>query len=330
MEYVWWYWLLDISRPDICWRHCSDFCQRYNFPRCVTSQCAGQPNSQWIVASEYDDSARTVTVAGNVTIAGSFTVVDAGAATNHSLNVGGNFTNNGTFDGSTGNHTINVTLNGTAAQTIGGSGVGTFDYYDLTIANTAATVSATRNFNVVGTMTVNTNATFSPAATVQINSSGGQGTITGSGTIYVSRIVAVNALDGQYNFTAKTLTTLTVDFSAAGNQQIDALTYGPLRTSGSGTKTLAGAVTVGGDLTVGSGTTLATGNSPVTLNGNFTNNGTFTAGSSQINIGGTGTQSIAGFTTTGLVPADEDGRHGNLRRQCEWRCADHQWHRWNA
>ena len=55
-------------------------------------------------------------------------------------------------------------------------------------------------------------------------------------------------------------------------------------------------------LTINSGASLATGNNALTLGGNFINNGgTFTAGSSNITLAGTATQSIAGFSTTGSV-----------------------------
>lgn len=55
-------------------------------------------------------------------------------------------------------------------------------------------------------------------------------------------------------------------------------------------------------LTINAGATLATNNLQVTFGGNFVNAGTFTAGSSPIVIANTmAAQSIAGFTTTGLV-----------------------------
>lgn len=75
-----------------------------------------------------------------------------------------------------------------------------------------------------------------------------------------------------------------------------------IATTGANSVTLGVATTIAG-LTINSGSKLSTSvnNYALTLNGNFTNNGTFTAGASAITIGGTGTQSIAGFTTTGTV-----------------------------
>jgi hypothetical protein len=235
---------------------------------------------------------RTITVSGNVIInaGGTFQVANTLGANTHTLNVGGDFTNSGTFTTLATNDTINVTLNGGAAQTMGGTSTTTFQ--NLTLSPTAAaTISANTNFNVAGTMTVNANATFSPAAGVQINSGGGQGTITGAGTINVTRVDTSDALDGQYNFSTKTLTNLTVDFAAAGNQEIDALIYGALRTSGSGTKTLGGNVTVNGNLTIGSGTTLDVGANNITVTGPTSISGTLTHSSA------TGTKQYTGLVT---------------------------------
>ena len=114
------------------------------------------------------------------------------------------------------------------------------------MANTAAAVSASANFNVAGTMTVNSATTFSPGAAVVINSAAPAGTITGSGTIQVTRVAATADYASQYRFATNTLSNLTVDYAGAGDQTISShgvLTYGALKTSGSGTKTLAGSLT---------------------------------------------------------------------------------------
>ncbi|MFA4864674.1 MAG: hypothetical protein WC605_13010, partial [Bacteroidales bacterium] len=78
----------------------------------------------------------------------------------------------------------------------------------------------------------------------------------------------------------------------------------------------AGAITMGAakvfnasvPLTINSSATLATNNFGLTFGGDFVNNSTFTAGSSPIVIAGTATtQSIDGFTTTGLVSMTKTG-----------------------
>ncbi len=74
-----------------------------------------------------------------------------------------------------------------------------------------------------------------------------------------------------------------------------------IATTDGATVTLSGATTIKGSLTVNSGSELVTNNYALTLEGDFVNNGTFDAGSSNIVVTGTATQSIAGFATTGTV-----------------------------
>ncbi len=54
-------------------------------------------------------------------------------------------------------------------------------------------------------------------------------------------------------------------------------------------------------LTINNGATLVTNNLALTFNGNFTNNGTLTAGTSQVTISGTSTQSIDKLSTLGNI-----------------------------
>ncbi len=76
-----------------------------------------------------------------------------------------------------------------------------------------------------------------------------------------------------------------------------------------GTTTLGAALTITNNLNITSGTfnTSASGNYGLTLYGNYTNNGTFTGNGSAITFTGAGTQSIAGFTTTGTVSMTKAG-----------------------
>ncbi|MBK8465224.1 MAG: proprotein convertase P-domain-containing protein [Chloracidobacterium sp.] len=247
-----------------------------------------------------------LTVTGDVLInaGGTLRVLDLTGTDTHAINVGGNYTNNGTFTATNGSDILNVTLNGGTSQTMGGTSTTTFE--NLTLTPTAtATITANTNININGTFTVNANATFNPAAAVIIG--GATNAITGTGTIRVTRVAATADYNTQYPFSTDTLTGMTVEYSGLGAQTVNPFTYGALRTSGSGTKTMGGAVVVNGVLDVGSGTTLATANFGLTLNGSFSNGGIFTAGSSAIAIGGTATQSIDGFTTTGLVTMSKTG-----------------------
>jgi len=213
-----------------------------------------------------------------------------------SMNVKGNWANSGTFyAGGT------VTLNGTTAQTISGSSATPFS--NLTISNISATVAASTNFNVAGTMTVSSGAIFSPGASVVINSAAPAGNITGIGTIHVSRVAATADYASQYRFSNNFLNNLTVDYAGAGDQTINVPSgYRGLRTSGSGIKTLAGTLTVNtAGVTIGAGTTLASGNFNIALvgTGNWVNNGgAFVSGTGTVAFNGSGAQAIGGTAST--------------------------------
>lgn len=237
-----------------------------------------------------------------LTVKGSI-LIEAGASFNtlsQALSVAGNWTNDGTFTQGTGT----VTLNGTAAQTIQGASATTF--HNLTITNTSAAISATTNFNVdgTGTLTVNAGATLIPDAGVVINNGGANGTITGSGTIKVSRTAATADYKNQYKLTTNTLSSMTVDYSGAGAQTVNSTVgnYGALKTSTSGTKTLEGAVTVNGGVTIGSSTTLdaSASNFGMTVGGDWTNNGgTFTPRAGTVTFNSTAAaQAINGTAAT--------------------------------
>ena len=142
-----------------------------------------------------------------------------------------------------------VNYNGTGVQSVAG-----FPYNDLMLSNTSNPVGAAANFDVAGTMTVNAGVTFSPDAAVVINNAGAQGTITGSGTVRVTRTAAVPDYLSQYKFSTHTLANLTVEYSSTGPQTVSAITYGNLAKSLSGAATLAGNVSVLGNLSVNGGT----------------------------------------------------------------------------
>jgi len=254
---------------------------------------------------------RTITVTGNLTVASgaTFNTANPGGAHSHVLSLGGNLTNNGTLNCINGDDVINFTFNGTSAQSI--SGTSAIAFNSVTISNTAAAVSSTVNFNVSGTMTVNASTKFSPGATVVINSGGAAGTITGSGTVQVTRIVSVADYNNQYLFSTDTLSGMTVDYAGAGAQTINAFTYGSLLTSGSGTKTMSGATTVNTACTIGSGTTLDEAAITMTLPGGamLTVNGTlsFSSSTGLIRSGTTGTTTLTMGSGGVIQTADDSG-----------------------
>src|SRR5207244_8541438 len=98
----------------------------------------------------------------------------------HLLTVGGNFTNNGTFTTvSAGNDVINVTFNGTTAQSISGSSSTAFR--GLTIANTGAGTTTLNTAGSVATvLTLTSNLTATATLTQSGSTSAGTGDVIGS------------------------------------------------------------------------------------------------------------------------------------------------------
>lgn len=97
-----------------------------------------------------DNTARTLRVAGNVSVTSTGTITILDFNDTHTFFIGGNLTNNGVFDMRTaGNDLCNVTFNGTANQTVSGTG-STTDFNLITINNTGAT-----NNNIVEIMPTN-------------------------------------------------------------------------------------------------------------------------------------------------------------------------------
>jgi hypothetical protein len=250
-------------------------------------------------------------------------IINSSGAWNNSINetisIKGNFRCDGTFTSGTAAYTFD----GTSGQDIGGSASPSFAL--LTLNNTAAPVTASGNFNVSGTFSINAaGVVFSPAASVVINSATTQGTLSGSGTIKVTRTAGAADFVNQYRFTARTLTSLTVDFAGAGSQGIDALsTYTTLKTSGSGTKTPDGDITVSGVLTVGTGTTLNGGSALITLSGTGTTfvvntGGAFSASSSTVEYKNNSGANVTGGITynnlkvTGNAQGDSFPLQGNI------------------
>ena len=256
--------------------------------------------------------APTIGVAGSVLLYGG-TLQPATGTGVPQFNVDGDWTNNGgTFTAGTGT----VNLNGSGAQAIGGSTTTTFN--NLTISNTSAAVSASTNFNVAGTMTVNASAVFSPGAAVVINSAAAAGTISGSGTVQVTRTAPTADYANQYKFTTNTLAGMTVEYAGTG-EVLSNLTYGGLKVSGSivgagNTATVGGVFTVTGTFTPTSGTiTMNNGSSIVYSGGTLTFYGLSIAASATVTASGSfsvsntltlGTGAI--FTPSGTVTVNGD------------------------
>jgi len=244
----------------------------------------------------------SLTVTGNVSIGdGDVTITPDGTTSRlHSLIIGGGLaiTDNNTFDLNNGDDDCNVTFNGTSFTI---SNTGTLNLNSVTFSNNG-TVTISGDINdVAGTMTVNSNCIINPAASITINNGGG--TITGSGTLNVTRVGAGDDFINQYDFGTTSLGNMTVNYSGTGAQDISSAVdpYGALETAGSGIKTNSADIVVNGSVTIGTGTTLACagpGSDDITFGGSWTNNGTFTSSDDLVTFNGTSAQTVGGSSAT--------------------------------
>lgn len=239
-----------------------------------------------------------IIVTGDVIIASGNTL-DV-SASNYSLSVAGDFTNNGTFTQRSGT----VTFNGTGSQTISGSTTTTFN--NLTVSKTSDTLFVNTNTNVSGTLSMgsNVNSVLYPSATTVFNSAAAAGTLSGTGTIFVTRIAATADLRNQYKFSTYTFTNITVNYAGLGNQTINitgtpTINYSNLVVSGSGIKTIDAAITatnVTANITVNAAT-FATNNLAIASPASRT----ITIASGAIYEGGTSTITFGATTKTIVI-----------------------------
>ena len=126
---------------------------------CIASGHAVSVNTGAAVAAELQvsgtlqrdssSSARVLTVSGPVTInpGGTITAYSTSSPSTYTINVKGDFINNGTFTAMNGGNSIAVVLNGTVLQTISGA----TSFNNLTISN-AAGVTLNANVTVNGVL----------------------------------------------------------------------------------------------------------------------------------------------------------------------------------
>jgi hypothetical protein len=191
----------------------------------------------------------------NLTISGARAANNVTLANSGTIGVAGTLTATATFNSGSGFVTIGSTVNynGTGSQTVTALSplvAGNQSYNNLTISNTAAPVAASTSFSVSGTFNDNTNAIFQPAAAVVVS---GGGTLTGSGTVQVTRATGSTDFASQYAITNKTLTSLTIEFTGASAQGTGTVAFGGLKINNSNGVTLSGNATVNGTLTFTSG-----------------------------------------------------------------------------
>jgi len=192
----------------------------------------------------------------------------------------------------TGTRTYNTgasyVYNGSAPQGTGNGLPATVS--NLAISNTTATVSLGATVSVTSNLTISAGTFDLGSFTANRATSGGTLTVAnaaglniGGGNPFPSNYVTINLG-----------TNSTVNYEGSA-QNVAALAYGNLTTSGSGINTLQpGATTIAEELTIGSGTTFAAGTNNFSVAGDWDNNGSFTA---------SGAQTV---TFNGIIPQNID------------------------
>jgi hypothetical protein len=184
------------------------------------------------------NSAAVVTIGGNLTTSGGNGTINLANPT--AISLGGDYTFAGTLSH---NNRLDLTLNGTGAQTINGTNT----FRSLIVNKSSGTAV------LGGNVTTNLNLTVSSGIldllTFTANRTGG-----GAGTLAVSngatmKIGGTNTMPTVYTTAYTFGATSTVEYNGTA-QTVSARTYGNLTLDGSGTKTISTGFTVSNDLSI--------------------------------------------------------------------------------
>jgi len=172
-----------------------------------------------------------------------------------------------------------------ASTSISGSTGSTIAFNNLEVNNTSA-VETFVNISASGNLTVGSGATLIP---FESNTVSGTGTLTGSGTVKVTRTTATPDFVSQYTIANLGLAALTVDYDASAAQEVNALNYFNLIISG-----VRGANSV----TLNAGTVGVSGTFSPTAN--FSGGGYVTTGNT-VDFNGTIAQTVPAFNYNDLT-----------------------------
>jgi hypothetical protein len=199
------------------------------------------------------------------------------------INIDGNWTNNGTFNGGTGS----INFEGTAAQNISGSNPTTFN--DLAISNSAAPVFT--NISI----TANTTSIGSATSILDLTTITGHdlGTISGTGTLALSASPGGNTMFPSGTFTnflapggsGKVMYNSGNSYNITANNFPLGLSYSDILITGGGAKTINVGMTATNLFHNDIATTINHGGGVLDAQGVFQNDGTFNS-SSTLLVGG--------------------------------------------
>ncbi len=253
-----------------------------------------------------------ITVNGSVSLGAATTFT--GSTFSHS--VGGNWTNNGTFTGST----STLTMNGVNAIM---AGAGANNFFHLIIARSGITADANTSLNVAGDFSTTGAGTFThnPGGTGAVTMSGAGKSISGSGITFSKLTISGSTGTGASFSGADDLTVSgsltasagTITLSGAGKKIAGAgtIAFSGLSVPGSVTTTnsfsLAGNLTVSGAFTATAGMTTFAGSTTLSGTANLFNttlNGTLLrlSADSILGLAGTTTLTAGTFDVTNQRP----------------------------
>lgn len=232
-----------------------------------------------IAAGELDVLSPT-TILGNITITSGSILKNIST-----LQVGGNWTNSGTYA----DVAASVLFNGSGTQTISAT------TFNNLIFNKPIGSLAILSDNVIltGDLTGTSGTLNIGTFTCNRNVPGGTATLGSAATLIVS---ASNPPANYSNYVVSSSSTVILDGTSAQTLTFPPTSFGNIILRNAGLKTLTSPLFANGDLTIESGATLNGGSNTITLGGNWTNNGTYVPATSTILCTGVA-KNITGNTT---------------------------------
>jgi hypothetical protein len=217
-----------------------------------------------------------LTVAGNVTVGSGVTMNENGAT----ISVGGNWSQSGTFNPTTGT----TIFNGTGDQAVSAT---TFNR--VTINKASGAVNLTGNWLINGHLTLAQGTLDLGTFTANRSIIGGTLTVSSGTTL---RLAGASNFPAYFN-TRILETASTVEYYGTVAQTIYQVPYGNLVLK-NGTKTVSGPLTIE-NLDIEPGASFSPGANTLTINGDFINLGSFNASSSTLVLTGTN-KTLSGST----------------------------------
>lgn len=286
-------------------------------------------NNLTVAASQITFSNNSISLSGNLATSGSGSFTQASGGTL-------SMTGTGTTISGAGISLDNLSVSGTVTTTsslvltgnvvVSGSLVASAGLTTMTGASKTISGAGTIGFGVLsvtGSVTTATNFSISVGLAVSGSLSASAGTVTFTGTSSVSGApnlfnvtvngtslrLSANAILGIANVLAISAGVLdvtssapnTVNFNAAGAQNINAITYDNLMLSNGNSKTASGAITMNNSLTIGTGTTFISGAFTHSIYRDWNNFGAFTAGTGTIQFLGGQSTVVTGVTTFNIL-----------------------------